>query len=145
MFSLRSITPRCTLWVLQGHHICFSVPENPQTERWFATSIKCCSEVQSFAFKGKKGWEIHKLSSGPASKCSVPIFHIRPAERWGIVGLFFVTESTAWDLYVWNFPDCNLFDNNGEICLFSCSVPTVIKDLDSFLLVSHIVSDGKKV
>lgn len=54
-----------------------------------------------------------------------------------------LTFFATWDLYIWNLPGCNLFDNNGEIHLFSSSVLEVIKDLESFLLVSHIVSDGK--
>lgn len=58
---------------------------------------------------------------------------------------FPVTACATWDLYVWNLPDCKWFDNNGEIHLFSSSAPSVIKDLESFPLVSHIVSDGKSL
>lgn len=45
----------------------------------------------------------------------------------------------------WNLSDGNLFDNNGEIHRLSRAAPRVIKDLESFLLVSHIVSDGKSL
>lgn len=64
------------------------MPETPRTKIWFATSITSYREVICIQ-GGKKRWEIHKLSSGPASKVSVSIFHIKPAERWGIVWLFF--------------------------------------------------------
>ena len=65
------------------------------------------------------------------------IFHI-------LFDFFFAMECTTWDPYIWDLPDCNLFDNNDEIHLFSSSVQGVIKDLESFLLVSHIVSVGKR-
>ena len=146
LFSLGSVTPRCSLWVLQGHHICFSVPENPETKRWFATSIKCCSEVQSFVIQeGKRDGKSMNCHLVQLQIFLFLFFISNLLKDEVLLDFFFVMESTAWDLYVWNFPDCDLFDNNGEICLFSCSVPTVIKDLDGFLLVSHIVSDGKKV
>lgn len=34
---------------------------------------------------------------------------------------FIVTECTPWDLYVWNLPDCDLFDERSEICPLSSS------------------------
>lgn len=84
------------------------------------------------------------LSFGPASKVSASIFHIKYAERRSIVGVFvlcFVHHMRSLRLEPSRL---QFIRYSSEIHLFSRSAPRVIKDLESFLLVSHIVSGGKK-